>query len=428
MVWLYGLDPELVGRKPLARLKAERLLKSRSYTSLPLIPRHLTTRTATVTSSPLNDRLDAATQTVGKTVCMIVPAYWDPIMGGAQYQAKVLLERMSDRGGFDLHYLARELSDTAKPTTHRVHRIGHSRGMHFVRDTPKLLATLKELQPDVIYVHVGCAYLGVAAHYCKKRQCQLVWHLASDVDVEPWTLRQRRNPIMSFIDKKFIEYGLRRAAAIVAQTNHQAELLRTHYGRTATAVIKNFHPPAKEPLAKSSPPTVLWVANLKTVKQPEIFQQLAAAASKIPARFVMLGGMQLAPDRRDQLLATIDATPNLEWRGAVSQDEVNSAFAQADLLVNTSVYEGFSNTFIQAWQRRVPVLSLQVDPDKLLNDGGLGACANGDFDKLCTLLESFLQNPDLRESVGVKAQAYAETNHGLAAADLLIDLLTSSPT
>ena len=51
----------------------------------------------------------------------------------------------------------------------------------------------------------------------------------------------------------------------------------------------------------------------------------------------------------------------------LSQAEVNALLEHTDLLVNTSDYEGFSNTFIQAWMRRVPVVSLRVDPDRLLS-------------------------------------------------------------
>ena len=42
----------------------------------------------------------------------------------------------------------------------------------------------------------------------------------------------------------------------------------------------------------------------------------------------------------------IQSTENLEHLGAKPQEEVNRLFAQTHILVNTSDYEGFSNTFV----------------------------------------------------------------------------------
>ncbi len=74
--------------------------------------------------------------------------------------------------------------------------------------------------------------------------------------------------------------------------------------------------------------------------------------------------------------------PPLECRisifcGAISQQEVNAELANAHVLVNTSLYEGFPNTFIQAWMRRTVVVSLNVNPDGIFDEtAGRVSCWN----------------------------------------------------
>jgi len=46
--------------------------------------------------------------------------------------------------------------------------------------------------------------------------------------------------------------------------------------------------------------------------------------------------------------------------------------AFSKLLVNTSLIEGFSNTFIEAWLHGLPVITLEVDPDNLIKEHSLG--------------------------------------------------------
>ena len=78
----------------------------------------------------------------------------------------------------------------------------------------------------------------------------------------------------------------------------------------------------------------------------------------------------------------IKVDSNLQYLGEVSQDEVNRRLREGHILVNTSRYEGFSNTFVQAWMRRVPVVSLTVDPDNILVRENIGFCS-GTFKNLC---------------------------------------------
>ena len=352
-----------------------------------------------------------------KRVCILIPSHWAEVMGGAQYQAKLLIDRMHRTGGFDIHYLARTMPDNWQAEDHTLHRCGNSKGLKMVFDAPDLLRLLRELKPDTIYQQVGCAYTGIAAWYCRSAKAKLVWQIASDIDVEPWSLHQRHNPVFSYIDKKMLEYGLRKADAVIAQTSYQDSLLQANYGRPADAIIPNFHPPRKEVLDKTGVPGVLWIANLKQLKQPEIFVDIASRLQHLNARFYIIGGMQLPPAIAAPLLESIEALDNLEFVGQIDQDEVNARLATSHALVNTSLYEGFSNTFIQAWQRAVPVCSLNVNPDNLLTDSLLGTCADGDVAKLAQQLADILGDSERQALMGEACCDYAEKNHSELNAD-----------
>ena len=184
-------------------------------------------------------------------------------------------------------------------------------------------------------------------------------------------------------------YGIRRASAIVTQTQRQAELLQRHLGRRAAAVVPNFQPQprAEESLEKSRGGLlVVWIGNFKLVKRPEVFVRLAEELRHLPeVRFAMAG--RAGNERtHGELHAKIRALGNLEYLGELSHDQVNELLGRAHCLVNTSDAEGFSNTFIQAWMRGTAVLSLNADVDGVLASGDLGYLA-GSFDKLRAQLE-----------------------------------------
>ena len=52
--------------------------------------------------------------------------------------------------------------------------------------------------------------------------------------------------------------------------------------------------------------------------------------------------------------------------------ESDKLFEGALVLLNTSEFEGFPNTFLQAGKYGVPVLSLSVDPDEFITQTGCG--------------------------------------------------------
>ena len=121
-------------------------------------------------------------------------------------------------------------------------------------------------------------------------------------------------------------------------------------------------------------------------------------------------------------MSAIQSTSNLEYLGPKSQREVNALLARAHVYVNTSTFEGFANTFIQAWMREVAVVSLQVDPDGVLADESVGIYA-GSEDKLLCAVRSLLEDPVLRADYAARGQRYAMQVHSIQNAQRLVQLI-----
>jgi glycosyltransferase involved in cell wall biosynthesis len=292
-------------------------------------------------------------------------------------------------------------------------------------DAVPLYRALRKVRPDVIYQRVACGYTGVAAHYARRHGARLIWHVSSDTDVKPETVLGAHNSIRRFLEKRSIEYGIRHAHHIVAQTETQARHLERNYGRIADAVIRNFHPDPDETIDKTGPVSIVWVANFKPLKQPEVFVRLAAQLRDLEGiRFTMVGSSSTRRAWNDALLRDISAAPNVNYLGKRTLGEVNELLAKAHVFVNTSLHEGFPNTFIQAWMRQVPVVSLHIDPDGVLDREAVGIHAQTE-ERLVEAVRMLATNPMLRAEYATRARRYAMLRHSIHNAQQLSQLIDS---
>jgi glycosyltransferase involved in cell wall biosynthesis len=359
-------------------------------------------------------------------ICIIVPAHWEAIMGGSQYQAKLLVQHLIARYDVDLFYLTTIDDPTSRPTGYRIVRFSDRKGFRRFGsffDAFRLYRTLRDIRPHAIVQYVGSAHTGIAAWYARRHGCEMIWRVTNDRSVvppsEPWWKVHRH------IERAFLDYGIRNANWILAQSNHQLDQIVRRFRRNNVTVLPNFHPVPPDRVPEAGPrKRVLWIANLKPLKNPHAFVRLAQGlAHRRDISFVMIGRAMERDDWTAGLLAQIESVPNLEYWGFKTQDEVNQALANADLLVCTSHYEGFSNTFIQAWMRRVPVVSLVVDPDHLLTRGRLGALSRTE-EQLQRDVTLLLDDVEERMAMGERCRRYAVHRHNESNIDVVTRLLT----
>ena len=150
---------------------------------------------------------------------------------------------------------------------------------------------------------------------------------------------------------------------------------------------------------------VFWIASIKAWKRPHLFFELAHRCKDLDAEFVMAGAVQQA-DFKPRLEQALQENENLRWLGPVKPEQVGHEFSQSHLMICTSIAEGFSNTFIEAWMHGVPVVSLGVDTGRYLSDKGLGVCVNT-MDDLEQAVRDLVQNTERRRQIGELARRIA---------------------
>ncbi len=229
---------------------------------------------------------------------------------------------------------------------------------------------------------------------------KVVFQLAHEMDLRPAAC-----PGLSRKSRLLYGYGLSRCDLVIAQSAEQQAQLRAITGLDAVVVRNSFRMgPEDADIAKT---TVLWVARAEEWKRPRLFLEMARRLPGLPFVMILSGTGALA----DAVGEEARDIPNLTFAGPVPFGEVDRYFRDARVFVNTSVREGFPNTFIQAFLCGTPVLSLRVDPDGILTRGGLGWCCGDDLDAAVRILGALSQQE--LEARGRACRAYARQNHGI---------------
>lgn len=285
---------------------------------------------------------------------------------------------------------------------------GREEGIKLVRylhpRITSVLRAMREIDADLYYHSPAGGLAGIVAGFAKRHGKRSIVRIASDSDC----LRLRASPGRRF-DRWLYEYGLRNASLVAAQTERQRELLERNFGLRGEIVNLAVDPPSPSS-AREKDIDVLWVGNFRPVKRPDIVLELARRRPQY--RFVLVGGSARGREGRayfSRIARQAESLSNVLMTGTVPYEEVGTWFDRARLHVNTSDYEGFPNTFLQAWVRRVPVVSF-FDPDHLIERRGLGRRCR-DLDDLCSAVDELLGDPRQCAAIGERGHAAVSTQY-----------------
>ncbi|MGH8263597.1 MAG: glycosyltransferase family 4 protein [Steroidobacterales bacterium] len=264
----------------------------------------------------------------------------------------------------------------------------------------RLWSALRRAAADLYYTSCAGVQVGMLAMYCKRHGRRFVFRSASDTDCDPSRLLVRFAR-----DRRLYEYGLRRANAILVQSAAQAATLKRCYGltgRVAGMLIEQPAPTAGRDI------DLLWVSNVRAVKRPD---RILALARDLPDLRIHLAGGPLPGE--EALFQRVErearALSNVVFHGRMSYWETSELYGRAQLLVNTSDVEGFPNSYLQAWIRGVPVVTL-IDPDAAIETRGLGIAVRN-FEAMREAIEMFLTDSALWSAASIRCRAFMDRCH-----------------
>jgi glycosyltransferase involved in cell wall biosynthesis len=259
---------------------------------------------------------------------------------------------------------------------------------------PSVFKAIKKSQCDYLYTSIPkwtTFYIGLI---CRILKVKNIIRVANDN-----ILDERIYLNHSKLDAMYISLAFKTSHYILAQNEFQFNILVNKYPKKR--VFKIFNPVIinREFLNPKGIKDgyIGWVANFRFQKNLALLFHIA---SKLVNEKFKIAGIPLIPmdPETEESYKKLKELANVEFLGNIPKKEILPFFSRAKFLLNTSRYEGFSNTFLEAMLTGTPILSTNnVNPDGIIDQYELGYIYSDETD-LGGILASISESDYLEKS------------------------------
>jgi glycosyltransferase involved in cell wall biosynthesis len=274
-----------------------------------------------------------------------------------------------------------------------------------------LCRAMSRADADIYYHNCGECETGQVAAWCRARGRRFVYSVANDSDVDPLLpeMPTRRERLL-------YRYGLRCADHVVVQTNYQQQQLREGWQIESTVIPMPCVAWTDRPYEPAPPPLpgkarILWIGRFAPQKRFEWLVEIARACTDL--HFDVVGQANYECEYSRTLEPLARSLSNIKLHGFVPHERLYDHYRSADLLLCTSRFEGFPNTFLEAWSLGRPIVST-FDPDHVIATHELG-WATDNIPGLIKGIRDLLASPERWGRLSENARRYYSHNHTVEA-------------
>ncbi len=322
---------------------------------------------------------------------VLAPEYSDRPAGGEELQHTLLARALARRGWRVSMVVADYGQDDGAVwdgvKTYKAYR--PDEGIPLVRFLhprwTKLQSALQRAGADIYYTSCAGSHLAQIVLFARRHGGKVAFRVASDSDCDPQALLVRH-----WRDRQLYHWGIGRADLVLVQTEPQQRALARNFGLQSRVVGPVVEPAGRRPVFQQRDIDALWVANMRALKRPQVFLEVAA---QLPNLTFHLVGARAPREEAvyEEARAVAAALPNVTFHGFVPQHRIGEFFERARVHVSTSETDGFPNTFLQAWSRGTPVVTF-LDPGRIVSSNGMGAAVS-DIGQLNAAIARLARDP-----------------------------------
>lgn len=352
-----------------------------------------------------------------KKVLIAHLGHWEQLQGGAEQQLEYLTDYLiGENYNVFRAYLNLNNKEVVKPSVELFPIKKKPKIKYLGKDwfcyRSDILDIANKVQPDIIITRTFTSWAGIAAKYASRHGVKHIHFTASDLEAQ--NLFKTINWFKPFDVMEYYYYCniYSKKSEIRVQNDFQKQTIVSTRNVEVKKVTQAC-PVCDVSLIKKHTDkiNIVWIGNFKLVKRPEkFFKIIDAFKANENLKFTMIG--RCMEEKYQTLLDERQDYPNFDYLGEITNEEVNTFLNKSHILVNTSDYEGFSNTFVQGWMRENIVISLNSNPDSIVTKHNLGY-VTASLENTIEIINKLTTNTTTLLEQGSKAREYALNHHSV---------------
>lgn len=332
--------------------------------------------------------------------------------GGAAVQAYGWIRGLSEAGQ-DVYVLTNvKKNERVKAACNDIRLVplyNREKGIRWLRwlyyRLPYIYKKIKKAKPDYLYQGIPGWQSFLIGFMCRRLKIKYVLRISND-----YLLDDRIYKNYSRMHRFFQKRGIRLADYILCQNDYQFNIVTKEYPDKKALKISNpiFIQNEVETVAAPLKNYIAWLGLYQYQKNLPLLYQIASTLKE--EQFIIAGKEGTTCDEETRnYLDKLRELPNVTWAGFLQREQVLPFLSKAKFLLNTSHYEGFSNTFLEAMAVGTPIItSANVNPDSIITKHKLGIVYSDVAD---LQNQYYTTTPDLYEQMSDNVLNYVAEQH-----------------